>query len=193
METKQPGVKGRQTLQEIMDDTKTEVAIKGTKRKVRIGWIRPYTIERLTALWVERDLRQTPESTGDTLKSMCIEPYFSIREASLFTLNNAFLIKFFHPLHWRWWAFVREYTEEQVMEIIQEGKKKIPLMSHWMNMAYSVDMRNDWIKMTEKEAEQYRAELLSAVNHLSSRNSQNTEDGDGDSAVTDTDVFSPMP
>ena len=45
-------------------------------------------------------------------------------------------------------------------------------------MAYSVDMRADWKGMTEKEAEQYRAELLSVVKRLSSKNSQNTDGTD---------------
>lgn len=63
-----------------------------------------------------------------------------------------------------------------MMPIIQEGKKKLQLTAHWTNMAFSVDMRMDWKKMTEKEAEQYRAELLSVANQLSSKSSQNTEE-----------------
>lgn len=42
-------------------------------------------------------------------------------------------------------------------------------------MAFSVDMRTDWMNLTKKEAEQYQAERLLAVKQLSSRNSQNTE------------------
>ena len=36
-------------------------------------------------------------------------------------------------------------------------------MAHFAIMAYSKDMRMDEMKMTKKEAEQYRAELLSAA------------------------------
>ena len=67
--------------------------------------------------------------------------------------------------------------------IIMEGKKKLPLMAHWSNMAYSTDMRSDWVKMTKEEAEQYRAELLSVAKQLSSRSSHATEtQGDSSSA-----------
>ena len=59
--------------------------------------------------------------------------------------------------------------------IILEGKKKVQLTAHWTNMAYSVDMRSDWIKMTKEEAEQYRAELLSVAKQLSSKSSPATE------------------
>ena len=70
-----------------------------------------------------------------------------------------------------------------MIPIIQEGKKKLPLTAHWMNMAFSVDMRNDWMKMTTKEAKEYQAELLSEMKALSSKNSPNTEEqGDSSSA-----------
>jgi hypothetical protein len=58
-----------------------------------------------------------------------------------------------------------------MLPIIMEGKKKLPLTAHWMIMAYSADMRTDMVKMTKAEAEQYRAELLSATKQLSSKNS----------------------
>ena len=68
--------------------------------------------------------------------------------------------------------------------IIIEGKKKLPLIAHWSNMAYSADMRNDWVKMTKEEAEQYRAELLSAAKQLSSKNSLATETQEDSSSVS---------
>lgn len=171
-----------------MEDRYTEVLIPFTNRVVKIGWIKPYTIERLTALWVEREMKSVPTNDAETLKSMCKEPYFCIKEACLFYLNGAFRIKFLYPIVWRIWAYLRNYTDEQMMPIIQEGKKKIPLTAHWTIMAYSADMRTDWKNLTEKEAEQYRAELLSVVNRLSSKDSQSTDDGGGASAVGATDA-----
>ena len=175
METENVKAKARQDFDELWFDLPSVVHIPGTRRDVRLTGLHPYTIERLTRLWMERDAVETPGSDADTLKSMCTEPYFIIKEACLFVLNGYFKIKFWYPIMWRIWAYLRGYTEEQMMPIVQEGKKKIPLTAHWTNMAYSVDMRADWKGMTEKEAEQYRAELLSVVKRLSSKNSQNTD------------------
>ena len=179
METTQVNGKERRALNEIMFDLPDVVYIPGTRRKVEVSGLHPYTLERLTQLWVERDARRYPEDSAETLKSMCIEPYFAIKEACLFVLNGFWKIKLLYPLMWRIWAYIREYTEEQVQPIIEAAKKKVPLTSHWMNMAYSVDMRVDWKKMTEKEAEQYRQELISAAKQLSSNDSQSTESIDG--------------
>lgn len=172
---KEVSTKARIGYDEIVNDRPTKVRIPQTKKIVKLYGMKPYTIERLTELWVERDANTIPDNSAETLKSLCIEPYFAIKEAVLMTLNSWMKIHLFYGFKWRWWAYFKEYTEEQMMPIIENGKKKLPLTAHWTNMAFSVDMRMDWVKMTKKEAEQYRAELLSVAKQLSSRNSQSTE------------------
>lgn len=146
------------------------VQIPGTKRKVKVRNIHPYTLERLTKVWLERDASM-PTDSGETLKSMAIDPYFAVKEAVLLVMNSWWRIILFYPLKWRIWAYLREYTDDQMLPIIEEGKKKLPLMPHWIVMAFSTDMRTDWMRLTTMEAEQYRAELLSAVKQHSSKNS----------------------
>lgn len=172
---KQADLKARQEYHEVVFDKPTMVAIPGTKKEVSLRGVKPYTLERLTQLWLERDESSAPNDSASTLKSLCVEPYFAVKEALLFVLNDYWKIRLFFPILSWWWGKVKGYTEEQMSPIILEGKKKLPLMAHWTNMAYSVDMRTDWVKMTKEEAEQYRAELLSVAKQLSSRNSLATE------------------
>ena len=172
---KQPDKIARREYAEIVSNLPAKVAIPGTKKVVTIKGVHPYTLERLTQLWVEREMN-LPESSSDTLKDACIDPYFAVREALLFVLNDYWKIKFFYkPLCW-WWGKVKGYTDEQMLPIILEGKKKLPLTAHWTVMAYSTDMRTDWMKMTKAEAEQYRAELLSVAKQLSLKSSPATEE-----------------
>jgi len=158
--TTQPISAERRSYIDIVEDRPEIVEIPGTRKTVRIRGMKPYTIERLTLLWQERDAN-LPEDTGATLKSLCIEPYFAVKQAVLITLNNYWSIRMLYPIKWRIWAYLKGYTEEQMTPIIAAGKKKLPLMAHWTNMAYLTDMRTDWMRMTGKEAEQYRAELIS--------------------------------
>lgn len=165
---------------EIVNDIPTRVQIPGTSRVIKVKGIKPYTLERLTRLWLKRDATTIPDDSASTLKSMCVEPYFAIKEACIITINSYWGLHLIYPFKWRIWAFLREYTEGQMTPLIQEGKKKLPLTAHWMNMAFSVDMRTDWMKMTSKEAEQYRQELLSAASAVSLRSSQSTDGQDGE-------------
>ena len=180
---KQADINARQGLNEIADDIATEVQIPGTKKKVSLRGVKPYTLERITKLWLERDAMAAPEDSASTLRSMCAEPYFAVKEALYFVLNSWWKINLFHKFLTFWWGKVKGYTDEQMLPIILEGKKKLPLTAHWMIMAYSADMRTDMMKMTKKEAEQYRAELLSVAKQLSSRNSPATGEQDGSSSV----------
>ena len=166
-----------------MNDRPTRVHIPGTKRYVTLRGIKPYTLERLTRLWIERDVESIPEDSASTLKSMCKEPYFAVKEAAILATNSFWGLVFVYPFKWRVWAFLRGYTESQVMPIITEGKKKLQLTAHWTNMAFSVDMRTDWMRMTKKEAEQFRAELLLASNQPSLKSTPNMDGRDGVSDI----------
>ena len=179
---KQPDLESRLEYQSNVFDIPTKVSIPGTKKEVSLRGVKPYTLERLTRLWLERDLK-VAESSSDALKDACIDPYFSVREALLFVLNDYWKIRLFLPVMTFIWGKVIGYTDEQMTPIIIEGKKKLPLMAHWSNMAYSTDMRSDWMKMTSQEAEQYRAELLLVAKQLSSRSSLATETREGSSSV----------
>lgn len=128
-------------------------------------------------------MESVPEDAASTLKSMCREPYFAVKEAVILSLNNFWALHLIYPLKWRIWAYLRGYTESQMMPIIMEGKKKLPLTAHWTNMVYSSDMRTDWMRMTKVEAEQYRAELLSVSNQPSLKSSPNTDGQDGESDI----------
>ena len=179
---KQADIKARKGLSEVAENTPTAVEIPGTKKKVNLRGVKPYTLERITQLWLERDSMAIPDDSSSTLKSMCSEPYFAVREALYFVLNDWLKINLFHRFLTFWWGKVKGYTDEQMLPIILEGKKKLPLTAHWMIMAYSADMRTDTVKMTKKEAEEYRAELLSVARHLSSKNSPATEGQDDSSS-----------
>ena len=168
-------VKARQGLNDITGDKPAIVNIPGTKKVVKLYGVKPYTLEKITELWIERDVNAVPEDSASTLKSMCSEPYFAVKEALYFVLNSWWKINLFHKFLTFWWGKVKGYTEEQMLPIILEGKKKLPLTAHWMIMAYSTDMRTDMMKMTKTEAEQFRAELLSVAKQLSSKNSLVTE------------------
>lgn len=169
----QPGAAARAEYCKAAFDIPDAVRIPGTRRVVRVRGVKPYTLERLTRLWLERDAA-VPDDSADTLRSACAEPYFSVKQAALFVLNGFWRINLLFPLLWRWWAYVRGYTEEQMTPVIAAGKKKLPLMGHWTNMVLSVDMRTDWMTLTRKEAEQYQAERLSAARPRSSRSSRAT-------------------
>ena len=174
----QPNLEQRAEYLDIVENTATIVPIKGTKKSVKLRWMHPYTMERITKVWIERELASANiEKGSEILKDIAKEPYFAFKEAALMILNHDLKIRLFYGIYWRYLAF--RYNEVQMEPIIAAGKKKVPLMAHYYIMAYSLDMRTDMLKMTKKEAEQYRAELLLAEKRRLSKTSPNMADPAG--------------
>lgn len=152
----------------------SRVRIPGTRRTITLRELHPGTIEKVTKIWIERDLASAKVNEGeDVAKDLVKEPYFAFKEAAAYYLNHDIKLRLFWPFLWRWWAF--RYTESQMLPIIAEGKKKLPLTAHFEIMVYSMDMRTDWVKMTKKEAERYQAAQASAPKRPSSRTSPLTD------------------
>ena len=121
---KQPTLEQRKEYNDIVNNSVSIVPIKGTKRSVKLRWMHPYTIERITQVWVERELASVKIKDGASVaEDLCKEPYFAFKEAALMILNNDIKIRLFYGFLWRWLAF--RYSEPQIVDVIAEGKKKI--------------------------------------------------------------------
>ena len=177
---KQPSLEERAEYSAHETNEPSYVVIPGTRRRLKLRELHPGTMKRLTKIWIERDLASAKMGDGaEVLKDMCKEPYFAFKEAAAMYLNHDIKLRLIYPFLWRWWAF--RYTESQMLPIIVEAKKKIPLEAHYMLMAWTQDIKTDMMKMTKKEAEQYQAELLLAAKRLSSRTSPPTASPGGGS------------
>lgn len=165
---KKPSVGARKALNDIKNDTATIVPIKGTSKSVKIRALKDYTIDRLTQLWLEHDVKVS-ENANDTMKQYAGDPYLNIKQCCLVVLNSWWKISLFYKPMVFLWSKVYGYTQEQLTDILAESKKKLSatLTQYWMNTAFLTDMRNDTVKMLTKEAEQYQAELLSAARQSS--------------------------
>lgn len=115
---------------DISDDRPSLVPVKGTRRKLRITGIKPYTIERLTRLWVEREELLEAEKgekeneSAKTMRSLSEDPYFAAKQAALIWLNGWWKINLLYPLVWRIWAYLRGWGDAELAGVIMEGKKK---------------------------------------------------------------------
>lgn len=141
-----PSLEDEQLLNEVMEDSLTEVSIKGTNKKYRIGWLKKGTMRKMTSVALEK-------GKDDTL---------SAKIAALIILNNYWKIKFFYPILWRWFFYVKEYTDEQLSEILATGKKKVPYIPFLTNTILVTGMRDTMMTMTKEEAERIRQGLPTA-------------------------------
>ena len=96
----QPTLEQRKEYTDIVENTVSIVPIKGTKKSVRIHWMKPYTMERITKVWIERELASARVDEGaEVLKDLVKEPYFAFKEAALMILNHDIKIRLFYGIY----------------------------------------------------------------------------------------------
>jgi hypothetical protein len=138
-----PSLEDETLLNDIMDDSVDEVSIKGCKKKYKIGWLKKGAIRKYTSVLMK-------DKDDDTLSCKC---------AAIIILNGYWKIKFLYWMLWRWFFYIRQYSDEQLVPIIATGKKKVPSMQFLISTILMTEMRDTMMTMTKEEAERFRQGL----------------------------------
>ena len=145
----QPDIKDQENLLSVNRNELTEVVIPGTKDTVRVGWIKPYTLERVTRLILQN------EGGGEEC-----DPKLMAKLSSLFVLNGMSIF-FLHPFYWRYLYYIKGYRFDQLLPIIKTAKKKVPIDAYVKAIILASGLKTTSMSMTKEEIESIQAELLS--------------------------------
>ena len=159
---KQPTIEDQQELLSIDQDGYTVVEIRKSKDKYKIGWQKPYTTNRYSAEYLKAEVPKEVSDLQGIGKYTRVKYVLAYKLASYVILNNFWKIKFFHWFYWRYLLYVKQYDNDQLLDIIIEGKKKMTASSYCAIMGYASLTLETTMRMTKQEAEQWRVELLQA-------------------------------
>ncbi len=158
---KQPNIETQKELLEVNNGYE-EIVIPNTTKKVKIGWQKGYTLERLSILELNEGIKEDDGTKEKTIKN---RTRFVAKSASIVILNGM-KIFFFHWIYWRYLYFIKGYTYEQLEPIIKAAKKKVQVKSYYLSTTLVVQMKITNLQMTNKEANRIQAELLSESGQL---------------------------
>lgn len=101
-----PTEKEEALLDSIVENSKDTVEIRG--RKWHVAWMRNGTKRKVTHIMLT-------EKEDDKVNSKC---------AAAIVLNGYWKILFFYWFLWRWFFYVMQYSDEELLPLIETGKKK---------------------------------------------------------------------
>lgn len=148
-------IQDEKDLLSIQNNWKEKITIPRTGKKVKIGWMKGYTLEKLSKLELKEGLK---EEEADSVKVIEKRSKFMAKAASLCILNGI-KIFFFHSFYWRYLYYLKGYTFDQLEPIIVAAKKKVPAASWYIASALVARMKITGMTMTMEEAERFRAAL----------------------------------
>ena len=145
----QPNIKDQERLLSVNSNELTVVSIPDSKNKVKVGWIKPYTLERVTKLILKNESEEEE-----------CDPKLMAKLSSLFVLNGVSIF-FMHSLYWRYLYYIKGYRFDQLLPVVETAKKKVPINAYVKAIILASGIKTTSMSMTKEEIESIRAELLS--------------------------------
>ena len=159
----QPSVESQRTYASLRDNDATVVSILGTKKKYRIRWLKNGQIDRLSRLLIRKGETDNEDGTKDSpLDAIIEDSKLACKAAAIYILDGYWKLKFRYWYLWRWFYYIRQYDNEQLQGILDEGKKKVPLVQFLMTTTSLTGARVTLMNMRTEEAERTLQELASA-------------------------------
>ena len=166
-----PSPEAEKELHDIVHNVKTEVKVRDTT--FRVGGIYNDTLDKITSILIDADAAEREESRNEEKMSQSEREHLErsrfVRErkvtakcAAAIVLNGFFRIRLLWWLVWRWFFYVRQYTDEEFAPLIVELKKKAASerTAFLVNTTFLIDVRTTTMTMTRKEASRIRQELI---------------------------------
>lgn len=137
----QPKMEFQQLLDSLIEAEPEEVEFRGKKKK--IGWLRRHTQRKFTHIMMkEQDLEKC-----------------NVKLCACILSNDVFA--WFKPLvyavRWRWYWYVTDLDDTDVMKVILAAKKKIQLYQSQIITISSTEMKDLMMAMTRREAQAIQA------------------------------------
>lgn len=132
----QPTIEDERVLEGIVDNDKEYIVV----RDKRIGF---HDLNR----WGLHKISKIMLKEGDELSVNC-------KCLAAAKLNGYFKIKFLWWILWRWYAYIKNYTDTELNDAIKLIKKKVDLASvvYCVNTTFLIGMRETIMNMTREEA-----------------------------------------
>lgn len=156
----QPSLQAQRTYASIRDNDATVVSVLGTKKKYRIRWLKNGQINRLSRLLIRKGKTDDEDGRKDSaLDAIMDDSKLACKAAAIYILDGYWKLKFRYWYLWRWFYYIRQYDNVQLQEILDEGKKKVPLIPFLVTTTSLTAARATLMNMRTAEAERTLQEL----------------------------------
>lgn len=160
----QPGIESQRTYASIRDNDATVVSIPGTSKKYKIRWLKNGQIDKLSRLLIRKGETDDTDGTKDnTLDQIIDDSKLACKAAAIYILDGYWKLKFRYWYLWRWFYYIRQYDNEQLQPILDEGKKKVPFMPFLLTTMSLTGAKVTLMNMRTEEAERILQEHATAL------------------------------
>lgn len=156
----QPSIEEQREYVSLRDNDATIVNIVGTKKKYKIRWAKKGQISKLSRLLVRKSSTDEKDNGQDSpLDAIIDDTKLTCKVAAIYILDGYWKLKFRYWFLWRWFYYIKQYDDIQLQPILDEGKKKVPLIQFLSATISLTEVRGTLMNMRTEEAERILREL----------------------------------
>ena len=156
----QPSVQAQRTYASIRDNDATVVSVLGTNKKYKIRWLKNGQVDKLSRLLIRKaDTDNEDGKKDNALDEVLEDSKLACKAAAIYVLDGYWKLKFKYWFLWRWFYYIRQYDNMQLQELLDTGKKKVPLGQFLMTTTSLIGARATLMNMRTEEAERTLQEL----------------------------------
>ena len=185
-EIKQPTEEQQREYISARDNDATVVRIEGTNKKYKIRWLKNGQMVKLSRLLLHKsdtdDQDPKDGDKSDILREVLSDNKLACKAAAIFILNSWVKLKLCYWFLWRWFYYVKEYSDAQLHELLNEGKKKVPWVQFLCTTMCLTEAKGTLMNMTMREAEHTLQELRSAQDSQTGKDSNGSTQADTSSS-----------
>ena len=133
-EMNEPTTEDEKLLDSMIHNSIDYVEVRNRKWGVR--WIRNRARRKVSSIMLN-------EKDEDKVICKC---------AAALRLNGFFKITFLYWFLWRWYYYVAQYTEGELLPFLEVCKKKVPVDAYVMDIILLTGMKDTAMNMTKEEA-----------------------------------------
>lgn len=166
----QPTIDVQQLYLSLISNDAEEVEILRTKKKYKIRWLKNGQLEKLTRLLLHKKSIDENMTTGSEVMDAILEDTkLACKSAAIIILDGYWKLKFRYWFLWRWFYYVRQYDNIQLYNILEVGKKKVPLQQFYGTITSLTGVKDTLMRMRKEEVETILQEQSLAA-HLQTEN-----------------------
>ena len=150
----QPSLNAQQIYLSLISNDAEVVGILRTKKKYKIRWLKNGQLEKLSRLLLHKKTIDEKTTTGsDVMDAILEDNRLACKAAAIIILDGYWKIKFRYWWLWRWFYYVRQYDNIQLHDILEVGKKKVPLKQFYGTITSLTEAKDTLMRMRTEEVE----------------------------------------
>lgn len=159
-DVRQPDQEQQKEYASLRDNSATVVHIR--KKAYKLRWAKNGQIRKLSQILLLSPGTEEGSSSEDLLKDIAESSKLCCKAAAIYILDGYWKLKFKYWFLWRWFYYIRQYDDEDLKEVLETGKKKVPLQQFCVTIMSLTEAKDTLMMMRTREAERILRELSTA-------------------------------